>query len=534
MTPDIERRRVLWTVSVLSVGVAAVLLRVHAFGTVALDGDSLFSLRLVRLPLSETIALVRRDLVHPPLHYLVLKGSIVVFGDNPVGHVWPTMVAGALTPVLLSVWMRRLGASRAAALTAGVLLAVAELQLAHAHRVRAYPLYALLVFVAVATVALAAQGRTRTGWWALFSGSALLAVLTHYVAVFYLLASVAFVAAAPDRTRFLKKWFAHLLPAGLAMVGWGLFVFPAYLERGGLEANLGWITPPGLDTVVWVLARMQGVPTFENAVTVSLGLGLLIVAPCVAAFAYAVFLERADTPRREDFVLRLLVWAPALVPIFLLYVAHGWLGIPVWGERHLIPSQPFWIAGLVAALFVGARKLDPRFRPWIVGIAILALLGLQVGGNPAVSGREREPAFDDMAVRIAGRVPASEPVFTVWDHTLGKPLNHYLRLTDIRVSYVEPVPDSLPVRFWLVRRPAVGRDAPLLARLQRCGWAVTSSTALGGLPGESFEVRLLRFDRAAGASEETSRRAGATCPVGVGSFSFRSAWSAPDGYRAHR
>src|SRR5882762_4125629 len=53
--------------------VAALFLRLGPISSESVDGDELFSRRVALSETSQALNLVRQDLVHPPLYYLLLK-----------------------------------------------------------------------------------------------------------------------------------------------------------------------------------------------------------------------------------------------------------------------------------------------------------------------------------------------------------------------------------------------------------------------------------------------------------------------------
>src|SRR6202043_31851 len=55
---------------------AALFLRLSPISSESVDGDELFSRRVALSGTSQALNLVRRDLVHPPLYYLLLKMTL--------------------------------------------------------------------------------------------------------------------------------------------------------------------------------------------------------------------------------------------------------------------------------------------------------------------------------------------------------------------------------------------------------------------------------------------------------------------------
>src|SRR5579862_9340591 len=75
----------------------AAFLRIYPLKHEALSGDELFSLRVALAPLHESYTMVRDDLVHPPLYYLLLKIGVSIWGASAVGLRLLSLAAGILT-----------------------------------------------------------------------------------------------------------------------------------------------------------------------------------------------------------------------------------------------------------------------------------------------------------------------------------------------------------------------------------------------------------------------------------------------------
>src|SRR5258707_3580201 len=139
-----QKLRSLWfAVAILLLGCTVRLAVYDYFG---LDGDDVYSMLVSRndpATLINGLLALRLD-IHPPLHYLLLKGWISVAGDGLLALRTMNMLLDLLTSAMLIRLLIRLF-SRQAGLIAGVLWIFAPALIWSAYLIRMYTLLALCI-----------------------------------------------------------------------------------------------------------------------------------------------------------------------------------------------------------------------------------------------------------------------------------------------------------------------------------------------------------------------------------------------------
>src|ERR1035441_4078005 len=90
-------------------------------------GDELFTRRAVLLPLPQSYVMVRDDMTHPPLHYLLLKFITPVRGTGEFGFRALSLFCGIATIGLIAMLGSRLPRARWCGLLAASIMAVSRL-----------------------------------------------------------------------------------------------------------------------------------------------------------------------------------------------------------------------------------------------------------------------------------------------------------------------------------------------------------------------------------------------------------------------
>jgi len=212
MTP---RRRVGWRRTLHASLLAATLalagaLRLHGIARDSLWGDEALSVIIAKMPLTDLLRHVAWWEQIPPLHHLVLKVWMSIFGDREAAVRMPSALAGLAAVAMMYLLVRRL-AGRGAALAAAVVLAVSPMHIAYAHECRAY---ALAFFLAVLSTDLFIRA-TRRPTLALQSAYVIVSALLLYAHIYgaFVLAAhnIAFLwrvvrEARPLRT--IQPWLA--------------------------------------------------------------------------------------------------------------------------------------------------------------------------------------------------------------------------------------------------------------------------------------------------------------------------------------
>jgi len=311
----------------------------------------------------------------PPLGF-ILGWLTAHLGEAATWMRLPSLIAGTATIPAVALLARRC-ASPAAGVIAAALAATSPFLLFYGIESRAYGLAACLSCVALVLLLTASNGGSRWHWagWALAAASS---VLSHYTAVFVLIASViwVFLARAESRRRLLAAC------AGIAlMVAWWIPAFVTQWGHSGSEARrIGNLAPLAISTLSNITTRalvghplwssLQTTPT--KAVPGTLAL-VMIIAGLAIALAAALFdwsrsQSRSLRPRAETMLLIACSLATPVGLVMLSLEPGKTLLLP----RNLICSVPP-VAALVAVM-IARRKL-----PLLLTSTLLMAGGLLIG-----------------------------------------------------------------------------------------------------------------------------------------------------------
>jgi mannosyltransferase len=323
----------------------------------SLFGDELFTYDTAAVgSVHDLFQAIRTTEVSPPL-FFVIEWLMRKVGDAQVWLRLPSLVCGvALIPVVYAVGRRLVGPT--AALVGAGLAVLSPFLVWYSNEARGYALLALLV-VASTWALLVALDRGGFWRWALVTVLVAAALLTHYTALFVLLAQVLWACAVRrDRIAAVLGSFAV---AALIVAVW----LPFAPGDNGAIAFLVKLTPNTIAREALralagqPYANVSGLPGAVAFVALALA-GLAAVAGAVAA----VRSRRAD--RRLVLVALLALATPVGVIVYSLFQPNIYVG------RNLIASLPY-VYLLVGALLVALP------RPVAVAGVILAAVGLGIG-----------------------------------------------------------------------------------------------------------------------------------------------------------
>lgn len=451
-----------WIPAVLIL-VAAFVLRVAPLPGEALEGDELFSRRIAMAPLPEAIRGIQQDMVHPPLYYFVLRCVVKVFGSSEWGIRSLSLAAGlALVAALVAVGYL-FPSLRLAALLASSLVAMNDHQIFYSQQARSYATFSLLILAVVALFA-ASGHRLASKWhWTAVTIVAALSIYTHYFASFYFVAVLAAVWLTdwPRTTRI--GWGAAVCLAAAAFLPWLLRLSAVYQEKQGIQASLGWQASATLFHLKVTFSNFIGVLDVPGGTTLSLLLG-----GGVALLGAWGAIPRLGAPLVSRGVRAVLATTAVLPPVMMYAASQRPFELPVFGERHVLPSQLPWVC-LIA---LGIARLP---RTWKVGtvpvwwaLALLVMASSLTRTIPRSAEPRRIPYH-----QIASYLERHEnpgPVYTTWPYGIAETVNFYRR----SASPVLPLPadhESLPDKFLLLYRPWVDQELEIFRSLARRGQA---------------------------------------------------------------
>lgn len=464
---------------VLVVALAATIFRLLLLPREALDGDEVFTRSIGVEPFREAWGELKDDLVHPPLYYLALRPVVALAGDSPLALRALSLAAGLGILLLAGWWTKRRSGGWQWGLLVVVLLAVSPLQLLYSLTARGYALYAFLILGAAMLLARALRRPEDARGWVAFSLVAGAGMLTHYVASIYVLCMLPAILFSREARLAAGRWLLALAVPALALAAWLASVWPSYRAKGGLELNLAWVGAPGPYHLLALYGRYTGIPDFANGTTVALllsavvtGAGLLALRATRTGGAGSFSLPAgAGGVTTSDWVL---LGAAALFPPTILFVlSQPPLSLPLWGERHALPSQAFWVVGM--ALLLRGVALRHRLPAWALATGLVAFQGL--GLLPSLAGPLRVP-YDQVADFLAAEARPGEAVLAASPHNVGRPVTYYLP-AGMRVDSFASVGRS-PSVLWLLFRPRATAERLQFDSLVAGGWEVRRTEHFGG------------------------------------------------------
>ncbi|MDH4119831.1 MAG: glycosyltransferase family 39 protein [Acidimicrobiia bacterium] len=379
------------------------------------------------------------DTVNPPGFILLMKIWTQLSRSDPWFRLLPA-IAGILTvPVVYAAGTRL--ANRHAGLYAAAYVAVSGFLVRYSQEARAYALVALLVSLALWSVAqlvaepdgdsatplrrsprperLHGQGlRRQVTWtdvaWPVYAVAAGLGLHLHNTAVGLALASnvaigIWWLGRRPEPRGFARNWVLANIGAFLVWSPW----FPGFLAQLGLVQQNFWVTPPTPSSVI----RDIGV-VFDAYAS-------FVVQPAGSTVFHAVLLALMVTgvwwgTRRLDRGPKLIIWSFLLVqPLFELAFS---LRQPVFLSRTLL-----WIA-LAAAIGLGAASARGGWLGRVTSLTALAVALVSVAGYHTSF---EKSAWDEAAELVASEASPDDVVFILAGNTQVA-FDHYFDRDDVR------------------------------------------------------------------------------------------------------
>jgi mannosyltransferase len=466
--PRARGRYVLLILLILTAGLAA---RIANLPAESLDGDEVFTLRAATAPgWGGTFEMVREDLVHPPLHYLAVRASMMLAGASDLAVRLPSLLAGLLSIALICLIGREIEGLREPALLAGALLAVHDWHIFYSQQARPYALFCMLTYLLLLW-ALRLPKRPHCPWQ-LPAGFVLCVLLvhTHYAGAAFALALAAALLMKGNRRAPLA------LAAGtLSLAPWLLWLAPVYQSRQGLEANLGWIATPGVADVKLLWAQFIGVADFPGATTLSLVAGVGLVSVAI---------------RKGGRHLVPLAALGVAVPLALTIAALPPFRAPLFGLRHVLPA-----AGLYLLLVAWGWMRAARPARGLAAAGAVALLVLAAW--PAWSHRRESPVrfpLRDAAREITTGPMSALPVYSTHPYGISAVLRHYLpagrTVADLKDGFGDMPPELL-----VFHRPSVRAEKDVLDTLREAGCTALRRRAYRSGAGFSNYPELVHLRR---------------------------------------
>ena len=364
----------------------AAALRLREAAATPLWTDEIITLWVARMPLPELFRAVAAD-VHPPLHFLLVKGWRAIGGESSLWIKSLSVIFGvALVAVVWRAGTALFG--RAAGWIAAALLAVHGAHLYVSQESRFYALLWLwLTGAAWAAWRWRERGRRR-------DGAALVACLigglyTHYLSLIVFGFLFLWGLLAPGRRpRARAAWLGPFALAGLAF----LPQLPTFLHQLATNSTAHWVRAPDLGNLVDLARKVSFLA--------------LYLAPLLAALCALPLLRASQRPAAT------LLASVSLGPVLLCWVLTR-AGMHVFTERYMLFAVPFvclLAAGGLVAPPGDARAGSAAARAArAAALAILLAAGLRTAliREPFPEAAEQRAAGDWLAAHAA-------PGDTIW------------------------------------------------------------------------------------------------------------------------
>ena len=368
-----------------------VALRVWRLDATCLWFDEIFSVHAAEQDWGALFTFVARDLIHPPLFYLVLKLWIHLGGDSVF---WLRML-----PVLFSIsaivpfvhFCRELKLREPVIYFALFLLAVNGALIKYTQTLR---MYSMLMFLALLSMWLFARyfRRGKSFVWLVIAN--VLLIYTHYFG--WLVIGTEIVAILWFQRIKWRRVVVMTAIAFAAFAPWLIATYEATRQGSDLAQNIAWQTRPAIRELFSFALDLVEPFYFQpsNAQPVSI---YLISVPLLLIFIAGLIVYFVDWKSEEEKESVKLLLLFVLIPFVVAFVASWALPHSVWGTRHLIIILPPLLA-LAAHALLSLRIELARY----IAVAVVIV----VSGVAFVLNARREPprhvwcAWNDVAAEI--------------------------------------------------------------------------------------------------------------------------------------
>jgi 4-amino-4-deoxy-L-arabinose transferase-like glycosyltransferase len=363
--------------------------------------DEIFSVHAAEHDWSSILWFVARDLIHPPLFYIILKIWTAIGGEGlfwlrllPVGFA-----SLAIFPFVL--FCRELKLKFPAIGFALFLLALNGSFIRYAQSVR---MYSMLTFVSLVSLWLFARYFNRGKNLVALIVVNVILVYTHYYGWMLVGAEI---GAILIFQRIKWRGMAAMFGSTFALfVPWLWFVWKASQSGSELGQNIKWIARPGFtDIGTFVIDLVEPVffqlSSVEPASIYTVSIPILLILVISVAVYISGWKNREAEEKRPVYFLLLFVF----LPVVAVFAASWVMPYSIWGTRHLII-----IVGPLTLLF---SIVVTESRPPIVRTTAILLIALFSGYALALeSVRPKQIhvwcAWEGLATDVRSSVPQDE------------------------------------------------------------------------------------------------------------------------------
>ena len=445
-------------VAVAVIVLAAIALRLWGISLESLDGDEVFSYRVVSSHFSAAMTTIRNDLVHPPLYYFLLRGWLDIAGHaSPLALRAVSLISGISTVALLACMGWMFPQIRTAALIAAGLLAANDLHIFYSQQARSYAFFAFVFTCLLTWSWQITRFMQQFAFWCCGVILMSLLVYTHYVGSVYVACIIIAVTISPVPKRAkLRIWIAGFV-AACSFIPWILAEIGPARQHHGTEDNLSWESLPTVYDLKAIWASYLGIPAFHAATTCVFLIGCILVG-------FSIFHRRREQNRFRRVFLMTLAFTAFVPPCLLFVLSMKPISLHIFGARHLLPSITSYLLLAADGLVQISKYFRTRTIALSLGAAVLFALELVPTAAATRSGPRRMP-FRAIASAAQGKLP----IYTTWPYGIGAVMNFY----EHDHSAVRSVPrdlNSLPDSFVLIFRPGIRKEEEEFENLLKLRW----------------------------------------------------------------
>lgn len=343
-----------------------VLLRLWNLTASCLWFDEIFSVHAATHSWNSLFWFVARDLIHPPLFYILLKIWISVGSESLFWLRFFPVFFSIIAIIPFVLLARELKLNLSTITLALTFFAVNGSLIKYSQEVR---MYSLLLCLGLFSMWLFVRFLNTGKGFLLFIIVNILLVYTHYFGWFLILTEVlAIVIFKREKSKQILFMFAATT---LGFAPWIHALWQATNINSSVGQNIGWMTKPNLLSILQFVFDLFEPVYFEQSNTDSTAIFLITVPIIfiVAGIAVLRLINWNETDEQEKCAFYLLTYF-VFTPILLAFVLSWILPYSIWGTRHLIIV--FAPVTILAALLFSKIKIKPSLQ--IVSLSIIFLL----------------------------------------------------------------------------------------------------------------------------------------------------------------
>jgi hypothetical protein len=378
----VPRRRELALLALITALAAA--LRFWHLGSQSYWLDESFTVDLVGRSFGNMLSTIPQSESTPPLYYVLAWVWAKVFGTGEAGlRSLSALIGTATVPLAWRVARESFDSARVA-LLAAALVAVNPYFVWFSQEARSYALLVLTTTLTLLFLGRALREPSRRTL-ALWAGSAVLALLTHYFAGFVVVGEAAWLVYARRRRD------AVIASAAVAAAGVALIPLALHQEATQHAAFIAAFDLGG---------RVADIP--KKLVTGELGTFTPAIGPLAGAVAAAAIVYGVARARRVSLGLLAVAALGAGLPLLLALA----------GSDYLLPRNVIGV--YVPVILVVAAGLGLAGRAGLAGAAVLCAVALVVNVQVTGDARLQRTDWRDAAARL-GPAPKAIVVTPTWD-----------------------------------------------------------------------------------------------------------------------